>query len=56
MISSDFLEQFKEVQETNQFLQEKLRSRQEGKELEFKKDSGGTIMFKERISIPFFKT
>jgi len=51
-ISSGFLEEIKEAQEGDKFLQEKLIAQIKGKEPEFHKDSSGIIKFKDRICIP----
>jgi len=51
-ISSEFLEEIKRAQERDQFLQEMLIAKVEGKESEFHKDSNGIIKFRDRICIP----
>jgi len=51
-ISSEFLEEIKRAQERDQFLQEKLIAKVEGKEFEFHQNSNTIIKFRDRICIP----
>jgi len=51
-IHNDFLRQIKEAQQTDKYLQDMIKQKEEGKDLEFYRSSSGIIKFKDRVYIP----